>query len=83
MLRPPRQPRDTNQLAKLILELVTGRAPPAPEPPAKDPAAVERGRLGGLKGGRARAAALTQMRRSEIAELAARARWNQSRVQSP
>lgn len=41
----------------------------------KNPAAVELGRLGGLKGGKARAAALTPERRSEIASNAARARW--------
>jgi hypothetical protein len=45
------------------------------EPPAKNPAAVELGRLGGLKGGAARAAALSAHRRSEIARTAAAARW--------
>ncbi|MFA5786723.1 MAG: hypothetical protein WDA71_07060 [Actinomycetota bacterium] len=42
---------------------------------AKNPAAVELGRLGGLKGGRARAAKLTKEQRTEIARKAARARW--------
>ena len=37
--------------------------------------AVALGRLGGLRGGPARAAALTPKRRREIARAAARARW--------
>ena len=41
----------------------------------KNPAAVALGRLGGLKGGRARAEKLTAAQRSEIARKAARARW--------
>lgn len=41
----------------------------------KNPAAVALGRLGGLKGGRARAAKLSAERRSEIASIASRARW--------
>ena len=56
---------------------------PAAEPAAeaqptdggKNPAAVALGRLGGLKGGKARAAKLSKKRRSEIAKKAARARW--------
>lgn len=43
--------------------------------PEKDPAAVSLGRRGGLKGGKARAAALTPERRREIARKAAAARW--------
>jgi hypothetical protein len=42
----------------------------------KNPAAVALGRRGGLKGGKARAQSLTKARRSEIARLAAEARWN-------
>lgn len=41
----------------------------------KNPAAVELGRLGGLKGGPARAQKLTAKKRSEIAKKAALARW--------
>ena len=47
--------------------------PPQPKPPA---AAL--GRLGGLKGGPARAAALSAKRRRAIAKAAARARWDKS-----
>jgi hypothetical protein len=41
----------------------------------KNPAAVTLGRLGGLKGGKARAKALSKKRRTEIAKKAARKRW--------
>jgi hypothetical protein len=44
-------------------------------PPAKNSAAVELGRLGGLKGGKARAEALSAKKRSAIAQKAAEARW--------
>jgi hypothetical protein len=49
------------------------QAPPAE--PGKNPAAVALGRLGGKKGGPARAAKLTKKQRSEIAKKAAQARW--------
>lgn len=42
----------------------------------KNPAAVALGRLGGLKGGKARANKLTPEQRQEIARKAAQARWN-------
>jgi hypothetical protein len=45
------------------------------KPTEKNTAAVALGRLGGLKGGRARAEKLTYEQRSEIAQQAARARW--------
>jgi hypothetical protein len=51
-----------------------GGAPPA-APEGKNPAAVALGRLGGLKGGKARAAKLSKARRKAIARKAARARW--------
>ena len=44
--------------------------------PEKNPAAVALGRLGGIKGGAARAAKLSASRRSEIARLAAQSRWH-------
>ena len=46
---------------------------------AKNPAAVALGRMGGLKGGRARAQSLSVARRAEIAAKAAAARWRKSR----
>jgi hypothetical protein len=45
------------------------------EPVARNPHAAALGRLGGLRGGLARAAALRPKRRREIARAAARARW--------
>jgi len=44
----------------------------------KNPAAVALGRLGGLKGGKARAASLSKKKRAEIAKIAATARWKKS-----
>lgn len=67
--------RDLNQNAARIAALATGEAIPAPKRKRKNPAAVALGRKGGLKGGKARAAALTPAERSEIAKKAARARW--------
>lgn len=67
-----RRPTDPNQLAASIVAEVTGAAE---SQPGKNPAAVALGRLGGLKGGAARAKALSQKKRSAIAKKAARARW--------
>lgn len=73
----PKRPRDINQLAKSIVDIATGETPATkPEDSGKNPAAVALGRLGGLKGGKARAASLTKKKRSEIAKKAAAARWN-------
>ena len=69
----PKRPRDANQLAKLILDIATGEEPEAmpDEVEPKLQAAVIRGR----KGGKARAKALTEEERAEIARKAAEARW--------
>ena len=56
-----------NQLAAAIVAAATNGA--------KNPAAVALGRMGGLKGGKARAESLSPKRRSEIARKAARSRW--------
>jgi len=48
--------------------------------PEKNQAAVQLGRLGGLKGGQARALSMSAERRSEIARLAAQKRWDKTRV---
>jgi hypothetical protein len=56
-----------------------GMAQPQGLPPLKkNPAAVALGRLGGLKGGKARAAKLSKAKRSAIAKKAAKARWKDS-----
>ncbi len=66
---------DLNQLAKRIVDEATGETPPGEPEPEKNKAAQELGRLGGLKGGAARAQKLTAEERSEIAKKAAQARW--------
>lgn len=75
MQKRSRMPRDPNQLAKMIADMATGEAEPEPEKPAKNPAAVALGKLGGAKGGKARAAKLSPEQRAEIAKRAAAARW--------
>ncbi len=67
---------DANQLAKSIVDLATGNPIAEELQPIKNQAAVELGRLGGLKGGKARAEKLSSRKRSEIAKKAAEARWN-------
>jgi hypothetical protein len=68
------RPRDINQLAKFIVDQSTGNAPPAPPESAKNPVAVALGKLGGPKGGRARAKARSAKRRKAIARNAAKKR---------
>ncbi len=72
----PKRPRDTNQLAKSIVDLTTGDVEEKNPDEGKDPAAVALGRKGGLKGGKARAANMTKEERSEAARKAANARWD-------
>ena len=67
---------DTNQLAKRIVDEAAGVEPVTRAPPEKTKAAIELGRLGGKKGGKARAEALTPEQRSVIAKMAAQKRWN-------
>ncbi len=67
---------DTNKLAKLIVDIATGEAPASENKDnGKNPAAVELGWLGGLKGGKSCAKKLTAEQRSEIAKKAAKKRW--------
>ena len=67
-----KRPRDANQL---VVDIATGEVDDVPVPDGKNPAAVELGRLGGLKGGKARAAKLSAKLRTEIAKKAAKARY--------
>jgi hypothetical protein len=64
--------KDENQIAASIIQQLTEAAEASP---TKNPAAVALGRLGGLKGGKARAAALSSARKREIAIKAVQARW--------
>jgi hypothetical protein len=79
----PKRPRDLNQWAKRMVDIATGVVndrEPTPEEEGKDPAAVARGRQGGLKGGEARSASLDAHRRSEISRRAAKARWSRTKA---
>jgi hypothetical protein len=78
------KPRDISQLARAIVEEATGESltdQPLPQEfpheltPCKNPAAVALGKLGGKKGGDARAKKLSSEQRKAIAQKAARARW--------
>lgn len=76
MPKRSRKPADLNRLAASIVAEATD---PDHDPyQGKNPAAVELGRLGGRKGGKARAAKLSAKERSEIAKKAAEARWKAS-----
>jgi hypothetical protein len=69
--------KDINETALNVLQQVIGEIPKEPHdsPKEKNPAAVALGRLGGLKGGRARSEKLSPEKRKEIASNAAKARW--------
>lgn len=67
---------DLNQLAKRIVDEAIGEIKPEPEIDEKKKAAIESGRLGGLKGGKSRADKMTPEQRSDIAKKAAKIRWN-------
>jgi hypothetical protein len=78
------KPADISQLARAIVEEATGESlanhavskePPKKPTRKKNPAAVALGKLGGKKGGPARARKLNPEQRKAIAEKAARARW--------
>ena len=75
MPKRSRMPRDPNQRAKAVVDFATGQREPDPPVPAKDQAAVELGRCGGLIGGKARAANMTPEQRADSARKAALARW--------
>ena len=73
-----KRPRDPVSRAKIIGDIATGQVEDQVDD-GKDAAAVEFARRGGLKGGKARAEKLTPEQRSEIARVAAAARWKRSR----
>jgi len=68
--------KDTQELARSVLDAVVPDDESSPPAKKKNPAAVALGRLGGLKGGKARAAKLTAEQRKEIAKKAAQKRWS-------
>jgi hypothetical protein len=69
-----KRPRDPNELAKLIVDIATGE-----ESEPEETGLTKRATAGGRKGGPARADKLTPERRSEIARIAAEARWKKKR----
>lgn len=73
MKSQPKRPRDTNQLAKFVIDAATGEAQTEPDAPK-----VARAKKAGAVGGPARARALTPEQRAEIAHIAAQARWKKS-----
>jgi hypothetical protein len=75
--KKPNRQRGISILAKKIVEIATvGEL--AEEPYEKNPHAVALGRLGGLKGGKARKEKLTAEQRKEIAKKAAAKRWGKT-----
>jgi hypothetical protein len=76
-----KRPRDINQLAFQIVQEATGEDK-LEEEIQKNIHAMELGRLGGLKGGKARMSKLTPDERRELARRAAKARWGKKAPQS-
>ena len=78
-MKKPKREKDTNKLAKQIVDIATGeRVEIEYEEQEKNEHAVALGRLGGLKGGKARAKKLSAKKRKEIAKKAANTRWKKS-----
>ncbi len=73
MAKQPKRPRDPNQLAKLIADIATGTVDET-----KMTINEQRASTAGKKGGPARAKVLTPVQRSQIASIAAQARWKKS-----
>ena len=69
-----RPPKESNQLAKYIVDVTSGETEKI-EPPKKNPHAQALSKLGASKGGKARAQKLSAKKRSQIARNAAKARW--------
>jgi hypothetical protein len=84
MLNRSSKQEDPQEQAGAIFDAVAPAAEESPAPlaaeskPQKNPAAVALGRLGGIKGGRARAEKLTAEQRKAIAKKAAQKRWGHS-----
>lgn len=74
MTKTPKRPRDPNQLAKFIVDVAAGDG----GEPIIDAPNTARAKIAGAKGGPARAKALTPEQRSQIASVAAQARWRKS-----
>jgi hypothetical protein len=73
MSKTPKRPKDPNQLAKMMIDIGSGEIQNDNDSELSPMAAL--GRVGGQKGGKARAENLSAERRAEIAQKAAAARW--------
>lgn len=76
--KPRKQKKETDfaiTAFRVVEEATKEPEPPQAKPEGKNPHAVALGRLGGLKGGKARTEKLTPEQRKEIARKAAQARW--------
>lgn len=71
----PKRPTDINQRAKQIVDLATGGAS-EPTAKAKNEAAAMLGRLGGRASAAVRMDKIPAKKRRQIAQNAAKARWN-------
>ncbi len=86
MARRKKKEHDFAVTAFRVVQEATGQIEPEPkqiEPElveGKNPHAVALGRLGGLKGGKARTEKLTPEQRKEIAQKAAKARWQKKNL---
>jgi len=73
----PKRPRDPNQLAKLVVDIAIGEVEDSASGIKK--LGRRKGRAGGLKGGKVRAKSLTPEERTDIARIAATARWKKGK----
>ena len=73
MAKTPKRPRDPNQLAKLMVDIASGDVEEA-----EKTATEKRASMAGAAGGPARAKKLTPEQRSQIASIAAQARWKKN-----
>ena len=84
MAKRKKKEHDFSVTAFRVVQEATGQVEAKHEEPllleGKNPHAVALGRLGGLKGGKARAEKLTPKQRKEIAKKAAQARWKGTMV---
>jgi hypothetical protein len=79
MAKKPKRPTDTNQKAKSIVNIATGETKDIITPDEAKSIAAQLGRLGGLKGGKARAKALSDEEKIKIAKMGAAARWGHTK----
>jgi hypothetical protein len=70
-----KRPADVISAAVKVMRIATGQEPETDPAAGKNPTAVALGKLGGAKGGKARASSLSSAERRQIAQRAAASRW--------